>query len=74
MLLQVPDDPPVGYFETLYEHNEDSLRTRIIHPNGNEETFDYDSDNEDRRMGGNWFDRRVFVARRLACRPPFVCS
>lgn len=46
-----PDDPP--FFETRYEYNQDSLRTRIVHPNQNEEIFIYDVDNPDRRSQGN---------------------
>lgn len=42
-----------AYFETLYEYNNDSRRTRIIHPNGNEETFTYDESNLEPRRRGN---------------------
>lgn len=46
-----PTDP--AFFETRYEYNTDALVTRIIHPNGNEETFVYDELNPDPRARGN---------------------
>lgn len=46
-----PTDPP--YFEARYEYNDDSFVTRILHPNGNEEQFQYDEDNLDPRSRGN---------------------
>jgi RHS repeat-associated protein len=45
------DDP--GYFDTWYEYNGDSLVTRTIYPNGNEETYTYDALNPERRSQGN---------------------
>ena len=55
------DNRPIGklrvtdpdYFEKRFEYNTDSLVTRIIYPNLNEETFTYDEFNLDRRMQGN---------------------
>ncbi|MHC4414366.1 MAG: RHS repeat domain-containing protein [Planctomycetota bacterium] len=46
------DDDP-DFFETRYFHNQDSLVTRIVHPNGNEERFTYDEANPGRRSQGN---------------------
>ncbi len=46
-----PPDP--AYFETRWIYNNDSRLTRIIHPNGNEEVFTYDTLNPDRRSRGN---------------------
>ncbi|MCG8405183.1 MAG: DUF6531 domain-containing protein [Phycisphaerales bacterium] len=46
-----PSDP--DFFETTYEYNANSQRTRIIHPNGNEEIFVYDEGNMSRRSQGN---------------------
>jgi YD repeat-containing protein len=45
-------DDPV-FFETRYEYNNDSLLTRVIWPNQNEELFNYDQLNPDRRSQGN---------------------
>ena len=45
------DDPE--FFETRWEYNDDSLPTRIIHPNLNEEVFTYDEGNDSRRSQGN---------------------
>ena len=45
------DDPPI--FETRWEYNADSLPIRVIHPNGNEETFVYDEANVSPRSRGN---------------------
>ncbi len=42
-----------AFFETRYEYNSDSLVTRIIYPNDNEEVFVYDSLNSDVRSRGN---------------------
>ncbi|MEQ8764286.1 MAG: RHS repeat-associated core domain-containing protein [Planctomycetota bacterium] len=55
------DNRPIGqlrsgdpvYFETTHEYNADSLLTRTVHPNGNEETFTYDVGNADPRARGN---------------------
>ena len=49
--LRPDDDPDV--FETRWEYNDDSLPTRIIHPNGNEELFIYDDGNPSPRSRGN---------------------
>ncbi len=46
------DDDPV-LFETHYEYNDDSLLIRMVRPNENEEVFDYDEENPDRRSQGN---------------------
>ena len=37
-----PADP--NFFETIYEWNEDSLRTRVTHPNGNVTEYVYEQD------------------------------
>ena len=41
------------YFETRYEYNADSLVVRVVHPNGNEDRYAYDSGNANRRSQGN---------------------
>ncbi len=46
-----PTDP--AFFETRYEYNIDSLLTRVVYPNGNDEQFTYDSANPSRRSRGN---------------------
>lgn len=51
-----PGDPP--FFETRFEFNNDSLNTRIVHPNGNEEIFVYDDANSSRRSQGNLQEHR----------------
>lgn len=51
-----PGDP--DYFETRWEYNADSLATRVVHPNGNEEVFSYDEQNPDARARGNLLEHR----------------
>ena len=41
------------YFETRYEYDNNSRKTKIIHPNLNVERFEYDVTNPDRRFHGN---------------------
>lgn len=41
------------YFETRYDYNSDSQAVRVIHPNGNEERYTYDSGNANRHSQGN---------------------
>ena len=53
-----PEDPPS--FDTSYEYNHDSLVTRIVHPNLNEETFVYDENNPEPRYRGNLLEHCLF--------------
>ena len=41
------------YFETRYDYDNNSRKTKITHPNGNFEEFFYDTTNPDRRFHGN---------------------
>ncbi len=51
-----PSDPP--FFETRWVYNNDSLATRVIHPNGNEERMVYDSSNPNIRARSNKLEHR----------------
>ncbi|MEZ6317848.1 MAG: hypothetical protein R3B49_03695 [Phycisphaerales bacterium] len=46
------DTEPERY-ERRWEYNDESLVSRIMHPNGNEEVFTYDLQNADPRLRGN---------------------
>jgi YD repeat-containing protein len=48
-----------AFFETRFEFNADSLVTRIVHPNLNEELFVYDTLNADRVSQGNILEYRL---------------
>ncbi len=50
-----PEDPP--FFEIRYEYNDDSLRTRTVYPNLNEEVLAYDSGNPNRLAQANVLQR-----------------
>ncbi len=48
-----------AYFETRYRYNEDSLCTRIIHPERNQELYRYDTASADPRSRENLLEHRV---------------
>ena len=47
------------FFETRWSFNADSLITRVIHPNLNEDFFIYDETHPDIRSRGNMIERRM---------------
>ena len=66
-----PDDPPL--FETRYEFNADAQITYIMHPNGNAETFLYDSTNPERRSQGNLLEH-CWMPGPLGGDQPLICE